>query len=507
MIRYSLLTLAIVFVLAYAWRDWFKSLCAIIAFMGVYLRKDMPTSMLGVQGLNLFNIMLLNVLLAWAASRRRERLRWDLPAHVSLLLALYLLIFLVSFARMMADPGGLQTSSGDLWSNYFVNTLKWVIPALLLYDGCRSRERFYWGLFAILAIYLLLALQCARLIMPSVDLAELERRSRKILELQTGYHRIDLSTMLSGASWALFAAHVLFRRVWLRMAVLGASLAIFYGQLLTAGRAGYLTWAGVGLVLCSLRWRRYLLVAPILVLGVSLALPAVVERALEGFVSDEASMVGEDSIDETKLFAGRNRIWPYVIAKIRENPLIGYGRQAQRRLGLARFASLELHDAFGHPHNAYLELLLDTGIVGFVPVMAFFGVALFHGLRLFLDSRSPVFIAAGAAAMALTLGWMGGSMGAQTFYPREGSVGMWCAILLMFRVSVERSRAIARLRQAARQARLGLVAPAPEVLPRPRPVLAQGVPGRRTASRRRRSEGVPGGQPTTLDGQLWARSA
>jgi hypothetical protein len=32
------------------------------------------------------------------------------------------------------------------------------------------------------------------------------------------------------------------------------------------------------------------------------------------------------------------------------------------------------------------------------------------------------------------------AMGSQTFYPREGAVGMWCAIGLMLRVYVQRAR-------------------------------------------------------------------
>jgi high-affinity Fe2+/Pb2+ permease len=73
--------------------------------------------------------------------------------------------------------------------------------------------------------------------------------------------------------------------------------------------------------------------------------------------------------------------------------------------------------------------------------MAFYVTILFKALRLFLDSRSSVFVAAGGAALALVLAQLVGALGAQTFYPREGTVGMWCALMLMLRVWVERSRA------------------------------------------------------------------
>jgi O-antigen ligase len=283
-----------------------------------------------------------------------------------------------------------------------------------------------------------------------------------------------------------------------------ASLGVFYSQLLTAGRAGYATWCVIAFVMCSLRWRRYLLAIPAVMMVVVLALPAVVGRMLDGINADSSQGV---NIDMERLLAGRNDIWPYVIDKIKERPFEGWGRQAQRRLGLAQFAKVELKDDFGHPHNAYLELLLDSGVLGFLPVMTFFMVALYQSMQLFRDSRSPIFVAAGGTAMALILGWMGGSIGAQTFYPREGSVGMWCAIMLAFRVYNERGRAIARLRSTHPQPKLALVNAPPR---RPAPVAALPRQTRRPRGARKAPRPwwvEPYGTPDSLDGQLWERTA
>jgi hypothetical protein len=112
-----------------------------------------------------------------------------------------------------------------------------------------------------------------------------------------------------------------------------------------------------------------------------------------------------------------------------------------------------LAEDFGHPHNAYLEWLLDNGIVGFVPVMLFYILALFHAIRLFSDRRSILFMAAGGTAAAHIMALLGASMGSQSFYPIEGTVGMWCAIGIMLRVSVNRARAMAVLAADAPTAR------------------------------------------------------
>jgi hypothetical protein len=44
-------------------------------------------------------------------------------------------------------------------------------------------------------------------------------------------------------------------------------------------------------------------------------------------------------------------------------------------------------------------------------------------------------------ALALILALLVAAFGSQTFYPREGAVGMWAAIGLMLRLMVEKQKA------------------------------------------------------------------
>ena len=86
MIRLSLLFLYILSVALYAVRDWYVALCGLIALMAVIEHPDMPKTLLGVQGLNAWNLLLLVVVAAWLNCRRRERLVWDMPRGVNVLL-------------------------------------------------------------------------------------------------------------------------------------------------------------------------------------------------------------------------------------------------------------------------------------------------------------------------------------------------------------------------------------------------------------------------------------
>jgi O-antigen ligase len=109
----------------------------------------------------------------------------------------------------------------------------------------------------------------------------------------------------------------------------------------------------------------------------------------------------------------------------------------------------DYNESFPHPHNVYLEWLLDNGIIGFIPVAAFFGMVIIYSVSLFRDSSDPSYVAVGGCALALVVAQLVAGIGAQHFYPRESTLGMWAAIFLMLRVHVERQRAVSRVLQYA----------------------------------------------------------
>ncbi len=471
MIRLFVLAVAVIALMVYAWRDWYKSLCGLIVLTSILNHPDVPRAMLGVPGLSPFNLLLLNNLAAWSSRRSSERLRFNLPAHVAVLLSLYLLVILVAFARMMADRSMIANiPTLTLWIDQLMNPVKFVIPGLLLFDGARTPERVRWGLFATLFLYLALALEVIK-VMPlsaiAQDASRVQHTANKLVSAYTGYSRVNLSMMLAGGAWAIIAARSVVRRWWWRLLVLASFALTTIGQALTFGRAGYATWGVLALVFGVIKWRRYLLLAPLLIAAVVTLVPSTVDRFLTGIrASPEQSGVTYDDgdrgaraevdtegsddeygVNEEAVTSGRNLIWPIVLAKISESPLSGYGMKAMRRTGIT--------DAyFGHPHNAYFEILLDGGLVSLLPVVLFYLVIVFTATRVFVSPRNSSEEASGGAALALTLALLVAGVGSQHFYPQEGSLGMWAAIGLMLRASVERRRqAWARAYQHSRVAR------------------------------------------------------
>jgi O-antigen ligase len=437
MIRLTLLSVAISFLALYAWKDWYRALCGLIVLMAFLEHRDMPRTMFGIPGFNPWNFLLFAILAAWMMQRRRERLRWDMPRHLAFLLLLYLGVVLIGFARLMADPHGLHTGTAGLVSDYLVNPVKYAVPGVLIFDGCRSRERLVWAMGALVLLYLLLGMQVIRWMPPQSALSEeFASRAQRVLRREIGYHRVTLSVMLAGASWAILVICPLARNRMRKLLIVGASLVVLLAQILTGGRGGYLALVVAGVILGLLRWPKYLLLAPVAALALVTLLPGVVNRALEGFAGEHG---GAETVDIDRLTAGRNVFWPIVAAKISESPIIGHGRATIQRTTLREQLD-QIGEPINNPHSAYLELLLDSGWLGLLVILAFYVSVVVLALRLLRDRRSPIFAAVGGAGAAFLITFLVGSITGESFYPREGTLGMWCAIGLLIRVWVERAR-------------------------------------------------------------------
>lgn len=459
MIRTTLLWMLVAFLAAYSWRDWYKALCGLILLMAVVEHPDFPKSVMGVQGMNPWNLLLAVIVLAWAAARGREGLKWDLPPRFRNLLIIYFTIVIVAFLRMIMDIGemvataeafGIEAPSVmSLTSEHLVNCLKWVVPGLLLFDGCRNEQRFRLAIYCVLAVYVLLALQVIRW-MPLAALtsgSDLEDRSLKLLLNEVGYHRVNMAMLLAGGSWAIFCMRGLPNSRLLVMLATFSAAVVFFGMALTGGRMGFATWAALAAFFGVFKWKKVMLLAPVALALIIMFVPAVKERMLQGFteqsidnnVNIESLQYGEQEGPHMyTVTAGRTFAWSFVLEKIGEAPLAGYGREAMRRTGITAFLFLQYGESFPHPHNAYLEWVLDNGIFALIPVLLFYWLVIKMGIQLFRDEGNKYSVAIGGVTLSLVLALLIAAMGSQTFYPREGAVGMWCAIGLSLRVWLQR---------------------------------------------------------------------
>lgn len=346
---------------------------------------------------------------------------------------------------------GFHESFGSLLSEYIINCMKWMLPGLLLFDGARDRQRVIWATVAIVTVYVLLAIQVIRW-MPLGSLGsgvDLEYRSAKIIQNEIGYNRVNMAAMLAGAFWAVFSMRDLLPNKKHHLLIYVFCLACLLALALTGGRTGYATWAAVGGIFCLVRYRKLLMWSPVPVLLVVLFVPAAQERLLMGFggrsvdsnVALESTLVDDDGATSWyTVSSGRNIAWPYVLEKIGERPAIGYGREAMINTGLTTMMIQRFGESFPHPHNAYLQWIFDNGLLGFIPVMMFYYIMLRNSFSLFREKDNPLHSAVGGVSLALLLSLLIAGFGSQTFYPREGAMGMWCAFGLMLRLYLERAK-------------------------------------------------------------------
>lgn len=436
--------LCVIFLMGYAWSPgwrklrpgWLFSTCGAVMMMAVLERPDMPRS-IGIPGINLWNILMINNVVAWLSRRNWEGYDWDLPSKIKTRGLLFCGVMLVAFLRVLIEAHPLAPEHGfNAFAAYFVNCFKWLLPGLILFDGCRSEEQSRNALLLILSTYILIALQTIKT-MPlgaigsGDDLSEMAARR---IRRDVGYHRIDVSMMLAGATWAIYCCSGLFAAAWQRSVVWGICGITLLGHALTGGRMGYIALMGIGVILAVTKWRKLLLLGPVGLIALVALVPSARERMLMGFGGQEGAIVVQQ--DNNEITAGRTNIWPLTIEHIKERPLFGWGRTGFQTSGLEQRSYAELGESWPHPHNAYLEYLLDTGIVGMLLTLPIYLTLVIWAFQL-LRKRESFPAAVGGVALSLFMALLFASMGAQTLYTRESVVMMWALAGLLVRCWVE----------------------------------------------------------------------
>jgi O-antigen ligase len=152
---------------------------------------------------------------------------------------------------------------------------------------------------------------------------------------------------------------------------------------LTQSRLPPLAMIASALAFFTYRRGGWLLMLPTLTLSIG---GVLLLEAMGGFAAmlppDLLALVSRSGHSvEILSLSGRLEIWPYVIDRIAEAPLLGHGHASGMMLfkGFVRWK-------ITHAHNMYLQVLLYMGAVGFGLLMGL----LMTQLRMFLVAPSPV---------------------------------------------------------------------------------------------------------------------
>ncbi len=426
MIRLSLLlTFVVALMIASVYR-WYYALCGLLFLTVVTQHPSMPSSMFGVQGMNPWNAVLLVICIAYLMNQKMETPHQAPTSYnVLFLLGAYVLMIIGVTILELSDAARLMRVTGGRYTRMMmivdgmINPLKYIMVGVLFYLGATSRRRIYTALFcAVLSslFYAYLMFKTIRTRVFTIDYKDARRLSDKLI----GLFANDMGELLSFAIWAGFLLVLIIPKHWYKLAWVILVAAAIPPYISLKSRAGYLAFIAIGLAL-SLRWRRLLLLLPVGIAAVIIVSPTVLDRVMMGVGVDQ----GEH--DWNEISAGRiTNLWPPVIEQITYSPIFGHGRYA-----ILRTDTFEKIEATGelvpnHPHNSYLEILLDAGLVGLSICMAAILGIIRVAVSLLWRKEDRLMIATGALALVAAVAELTAGVAGSSFYATQSSVPYLC---------------------------------------------------------------------------------
>lgn len=447
-------------------RDWFIGVCGLLLLSVIVEHPDFPNAMGGIMGANPWNLLLLWItILALLDQKSARDMKLAPPVgKAPTLFMAYVLVVTASVGYSLIAFNMPPSTGYDRFSffiEHWINPMKMLVLAYLVYRGARTPQRQAAAAGCVVISFLLLTLLVLKYRL-SVGLGTDFMRGRNRLGKEIGMHANQVGWMLGGMAWGLLAFSMVWRRRLMRWLTAFAAAAPALGVLVVQSRAGYLALAATGLVFGAARWRKLLILLPLGAAAVLFFVPAVRDRLLMG-IDTEGTPTGEVEYDWETISASRTTaIWPPVIEQIWASPLLGHGRVAILRTP----AKEQIEEILGggcpeHPHNSYLELLIDTGVVGTIVVLAFYFGFFLTCWRIFRLRASPLAAGIGGMALALLASRLVSGVSGCSLFPIRSMYGLFALGGLAVRLAAAhpREKRPPKGRVAARTGRARVIRP------------------------------------------------
>ena len=426
------LIVASIFACVLCVRDFRAGVIMLIVMMPISSSYMFPHAMFGITGLNPLNLLLAATLGSFILGHLGKKSAAPFFPRPVLWLYIAPLVMggLIGTAHIKEIPTDFLANEmiffdgpGGYLRDMLLKPLFLVLYALLIAAAvARSRqpEKFLTPL--LISVWAMVGVVLGYTLASGVSLSDLAGTYARHFFSAIGMHANDL-----GRLYAVAYALLLF--VWdrtggiTRKTVLLASMGgVVIALLLTFSRGAFLGFILVNLIyLFSRRNRKIMLLALVLVpIGLYLMPGAVLSRVEMGWGSG-ANEVSAGRVED---------IWMPLMGEIFDHPIFGNG------IGAVMWAKAMIREQMfqvGHPHNAFLQIYLDMGIVGFVLILAFWANA-WRGFRsLSKDERVKpelrgFFEGAAAGLVSFLVAGMAGS----SFEPAPEQAFLWLAVGVMF---------------------------------------------------------------------------
>lgn len=404
----------------------------LIVLMPISASTLFPHAIAGVTGLNPLNLLLVGTLGSCLMHRSIGGDPGPLlpPRLVWLYIAPLTVAALLGMSHASAVPGYFQVaglinfdSTGSYLRDMLIKPLFMILFALLVGAALVRTARFERLLLPmLLSIWLMGLMIIVFVLLSGASLGELARSEARGFFSPLGMHANDL-----GRCYAMAYALLLFTfsasdDPRLRLMLLATMAMVVMALLLTFSRGAFLGFAVVNvLFLISRRQILSLLAGGMMLTGLVMMLPtAVFDRMAAGWGG------GINAIS-----AGRiDTIWLPLLPEIWSSPLLGHGLGSILWSNAMRAGHIL---QVTHPHNAYLQALLDMGLLGLGLVLAYFAQVWQTFRRLSRDSRLPrvrrgFYEGAAVGLVALLVTGLAGS----SLAPVPEQSFLWLAIGMMY---------------------------------------------------------------------------
>ncbi|MBX3394879.1 MAG: O-antigen ligase family protein [Phycisphaerae bacterium] len=449
MLRLTLLYLFVCGLAVVAVRRWFLALCGLVFLTVLTQHPNMPREIAGIQGLNPWNASFLAIFSMWILTRHNDPPRAQTPPRVALIVLSYASVLTLTGLTAVMDSDSMHAdgraiaSARDVFVETIINPMKYLMVGIMFYDGATTRLRVKQAVFTAVgsgAAYAALMYKSLKTGVFTMDYSAARRATDKLV----GLYANDMGEVLAFTLWAGLIAVLLIQRHWLKFGWLLANAAVVPCFAVLKSRAGFLAFCATGLVLGVLKWRRILLALPIVLLSVVVFAPNVVDRVMTGVASDGIADSDWDAIS-----AGRTTyLWPAALNQFVDSPIFGRGRFTILRTGMYD----AIYDVAGgvptHPHNSYLEMLIDAGVIGLaICLISMAGLAR-SGLALMRQRYDPLMTAVGAIGLIGVVTELSAGVAGSSFYPGQSAVPYLCIWGVLLRAVVEKSAQAAGRRRA-----------------------------------------------------------
>jgi len=390
-----------------------------------------PHGMLGITGLNPLNLLVLATMGSYVIHGGLQRLVGALPMP---LLWLYMVPIILAGLNGMDDVKNIPSLMYELGTITYITPVQYLVQivakpmvmvavAVLVGLGAvRSKkpERFIFALAA--AAWLMALIQLGYVVLMGVPLATMATPGERSFYDPIGIHANSLGRLHLYAIALLAFVWAETKRPGLRLFLLITLGVLSLALLLTFSRAAI---AGAGFIgALFLMWK----------FNAKTAALAIVALMLIGLVVGDVVysrlMLGVDQGADA-MSAGRiDGIWLPLLPEVAKSPLWGHGLSSI----LWSFPmQMGVMTPVGHAHSAYLQTLLDMGIIGLALVLGYYA-HVWKGFRALgrdasLNDELRGFFQGGIAALVAF--FFTGMVGS-TFTPNPESAYIWLAIGLMY---------------------------------------------------------------------------